>query len=238
VWVWNKPPASELFSFARANGVTDLFVFVASPVSARDHARFETYRAAAAGSGIHLYALGGEKSWAQDPGAATAWETAALATGDFEGAHFDVESIDNSCAGSSQYLALLDSIRANSNARVEVDVRTPWAKCPAPEYASLPDAIIAKTDQVTVLSFSKKATGRSSIFALGQYWLLRANRAHKPMRLGVETTQDSPAPETFFHFTNAQMQTVLASVDRLAASYGSYRGIAIENYAGWRELAP
>lgn len=238
IWVWDKPPATELFSFARANGVHDLFVFVTVPVNARDLARLETYRAAAAGSDIILYALGGEKSWAQDPSAATQWETGALATGAFTGAHFDVESIDNYCGGVSQYLNLLDMIRANSTARVEVDVKAAWAKCSAPGSVSLADAIIAKTDQVTVLSFSKKATGRSSIFALGQYWLLRGNLAHKPMRLAVDTTEDSPPGQTFRKFTNTRMQTVLATVDRLAAPYGSYRGIAIEDYAGWRALAP
>jgi hypothetical protein len=254
MWVWTKPDNQTLINFAVARGVSEIFYFVTSNVNrpGTENSRVADLKGRAATAGIKLDALNGDPSWA-DNGTGTAeaiiWESNAMGTGFFSGAHFDIEPnppVGTPRCNSSEannFALALSAIHANSVSRgwhMEEDVQFGDSGCTSVlSYPTLTDAIIANSDEITVMSYRNVAGGGNGMWDIGQDALARAHIAGKSARLGAETNNVSPPNITFYGHSLSSMSNVLSQVDALAwgsPSAASYQGIAIEDYAGYSKL--
>lgn len=247
MWVWTVPAPKTLISFAKAHGVTDLFVAVTTTVATDGSLpALQQLKRLADSASMRLYALNGDPSWAIDQTAALSWQSAALTTGLFAGIHVDVEPYSlpqwqTAQAETAQsYITLLGLLKASSSLPVEVDVPFWYGTIPAPagsSGATLADAVLAVVDEVTVMSYRSTATGAYSITDVGTDMLTRAAAAGKPLRLGAET---NPTPGcsncSFAGISASTFSTALNAVNAAAARYRGYSGIAIEDYTGWSAL--
>jgi hypothetical protein len=257
MWVWTAPDNATLISFAQAHGISDIFYAVSSNVNlaGAENTRVADLHKRAVAAGIRLDALGGDPTWADnDSGTASAitWENRAMRTGFFVGAAFDIEPSpalgNSSCsvAEANTYIRALKSIHRNSvtngwNMSQAVQFSNHLCTGISGGYATLTDAIIDNTDQIIIMSYRNVESGGNGIWDICQDGIARAHAAGKPARCAAETNDASPASNTFYGQTAHAMGNVLAQVDALALqsfSTSSYRGIAIEDYAGYSALAP
>ncbi|MBD8870006.1 hypothetical protein [Nocardioides donggukensis] len=243
MWVWDRPSARSLVSFAEGQGVQDLFV--STPFDLAGSPSLGWYRdleKRAARAGLRLHALGSETTWIDDPAAALAWQRSSLSTGIFDGVHLDVEPwlhprwVADRDGVVADHLLLLETLVADTGFPVEVDIAFWLDQVPAPG-GSLDEAILARVDAVTVMSYRDTATGEDSITAVGQSALDAAARAGRPARLAVETNDLGSGPvaekQTFHGSTRRAMAEVLAVVDEVEADHPAYAGIAVHDRAGW-----
>ena len=247
MWVWDRPQVKGLVAFATRNGVQDLFVSVPADLPTSGQLQwFRTLRTQASAAGIRVHALGSETTWIDDRAAPLRWQSAAVGTGLFDGVHLDVEPwLHPDWDGPGRdailvrYLDLLASSCAATTLRCEADVAF-WLDTVAVPEGRLDDAVLARVDAVTVMSYRNAATGPDSITSVGAAALAAAARAGKPARLAVETNDLGSDPvarkQTFWGFTQAQLSTALAAVDAAEAGAPAYAGVAVQDRAGWEAL--
>lgn len=247
MWVWDRPQVTTLVSFAGSKGVQDLFVAVPGDLPTFGQLIwFRTLRTQTAAAGIRVHALGSATEWIDDVPAALRWESAALGTGLFDGVHLDVEPwLHPAWGGTGQaamlgrYLDLLDQVEGATALPVEADIAFWLDQVTVPE-GRLDEAVLARVDAVTVMSYRNTVTGPDSITGIGATALDAASRAGKPARLAVETHYlgaDAVArKQTFYGFTQTQLATALAAVDSAEAGSPSYAGTAVHDRAGWEAL--
>ena len=250
MWVWTRPDPKTLVDYARARGVTDVFVSVPDhlPTSGAALTWVTSLRNLAAPAGIRLQALGGDVAWIDSPTTAVAWETEALSTGLFTGAHVDLEPWMHSQWNTDQggvlrrYLSTLSQLQNATTLPLEVDVSFWLWTLTTDAGTPVDSAVIALADRVTVMSYRNTATGTDSITDVGARTLAKANAAGRPVRLAAETNDlgsDAVSlKQTFWGHTQSQMAGTLAAVDAAEAGVRNYAGIAVEDYAGWSALAP
>ena len=247
LWVWDQPAAKTLVAFAQARGVTDLFVSV--PPNLPSSARLTWVRSLsklAVPAGIRLQALGGDPGWIDDPGAAVAWQTAALSTGLFTGSHVDLEPWQHPGWGSDQptvvrgYLDTLSRLAAATTLPVEADLSF-WLWTVTDDAGEPVDAaVLDRVDRVTVMSYRNTVTGDDSITGTGAHTLATAATAGKPCRLAIETNDLGSDPvsrkQTFYGMRESVANTAMNQVDTAEAGNPSYAGMAVEDYAGYDAL--
>ena len=128
MWAWNWTDSAAMVSFAQANGVTEIFAYVAPGFTDPTYIPWgwsqpqlpleESLAADAAAAGITVYAMGGDPSWVPNPTYGTGWANEALATGLFRGIHVELEPWALSSWGTDQsgtidqYLVELAGIHA------------------------------------------------------------------------------------------------------------------------------
>jgi hypothetical protein len=247
MWVWDRPKVTSLVAFATKNGVQDLFVSVPADLPTSGQLGwFRTLRSQTTAAGIRVHALGSETTWIDDVPAALRWESAALGTGLFDGVHLDVEpwlhgawGTDGQVAMLGRYLDLLDRLSTASGLPVEADIAF-WLDRVAVTEGRLDEAVLARVDAVTVMSYRTTVTGPDSITGVGAAALDAAGRAGKPARLAVETNYLGSDPvsrkQTFWGSSQVQLVTALAAVDAAEAGSAAYAGIAVHDRAGWEAL--
>ena len=245
MWVWDRPAARSLVAFARDQGVQDLFVAVPAEIGPA-LPWYRDLRSRTLAAGIRVHALGGDPGWVDQPGAALAWQRGALATGLFDGVHVDVEpwlhpAWDTDRAGVvTRYLDLLAGLNADTALPFEADVAFWLDQVAAPSGGRLDEAVLARVDAITVMSYRDTATGPDSITGVGAAALDAAARAGKPARLAVETNFLGADPvsqkQTFHGQTRAAMAAVLAAVDAASAGSAAYRGVSVHDRAGWTAM--
>ena len=245
MWVWDRPPPRSLVSFARDRGVQDLFVAVPADV-ADSSGWYRDLRSRTRSAGIRMHALGGDPSWIDRPAAALTWQRNVLETGLFDGAHLDVEPWQHPGWESERdavvagYLDLLGGLAADTALPVEADVAFWLDQVATGQGGRLDEAVLARVDAVTVMSYRDTATGPDSITAVAAATLDAAVRAGKPARLAVETNFLGSDPvatkQTFYGQTRTELAAVLAEVDFANAGQSGYRGVAVHDRAGWTAL--
>ncbi len=246
MWVWTTPDNQTLVDFATAHGVQEMFYAVSPTLSGSELTRVQGLRTLTREAGIVLDALGGDSSWATtDVAGAIAWENDALATGLFDGIHLDIEPgqladwSTNMAGDAASFFAAMKQIRANdTHVHLELDCQFAYGTIPVTGYPSLADALDTTVDEITIMSYRNTDTGSNGMFGIAEDELTRGQKAGIAVRLGAEAAEDSPAEVTFYGMTSTAMVAVLAQADTSAASYPAYRGIAVEDYAGWSALAP
>lgn len=246
-WVWGRPSTSTLVSFATGEGVRDLFVSVPWRVTTQptEMTWLRDLRTRATAAGIRVHALGSETSWIDDHASALTWQREALSTGLFDGVHLDVEPwlhpdwSGDRTALLRRYLGLLAAAAGDTAARVEADISF-WLDQHVVDGQRVDEAVLARVDAVTVMTYRDTATGEDSIAALGEAALAAADRAGKPARLAVEThhlgTDPVAEKQTFAGATRAVLTTAMAAVDAAVRHHPSYAGIAVHDVAGWQAL--
>ncbi|MGZ4467268.1 MAG: hypothetical protein ACXVXB_02220 [Nocardioidaceae bacterium] len=249
MWVWTRPTAKNLVTFAAKRNITTLYLSV--PVDLPGNATALTWvknvSAQAAPLGISLQALGGDPAWVDDPAGAVAWETAALSTGLFAGAHLDFEPWGNAAWGTDQagvvrgYLDTLARLKAATTLPVEADVSFWLWTISTDDGRPLDQAVLDIVDGVTVMSYRNTVTGPDSITDIGAHILATAAAAGKPARLAVETNNLGSDPvsmkQTFYGQTEAALNRALDAVDAAEAGSPSYAGMAVEDYKGYNALS-
>lgn len=245
MWVWDRPPPRSLVSFARDRGVQDLFVAVPADV-ADSSGWYRDLRSRTRSAGIRMHALGGDHAWIDRPAAALTWQRNVLGTGLFDGVHLDVEPWQHPAWESDRdavvagYLDLLGDLAADTALPIEADVAFWLDQVATGAGGRLDEAVLARVDAVTVMSYRDAATGPDSITAVAAAALEGAARAGKPARLAVETSflgsDPVAAKQTFYGQTRAELAAVLAEVDAATAGQSAYRGVAVHDRAGWTAL--
>jgi hypothetical protein len=245
MWLWGDNPAADVITWAVAQGVSEIFVYVAPSVLTNgDLGRLQDMRQRADAAKVKLTALGGEPSWTTDHAAALAWQRAVVTTGIFSGVHLDVEPYllpawgTNPQATEASYLKLLDKMRAGSTLGLDVDVPFWFGQYKAGKL-NLADEVLKRVNGVTVMSYRDAGTGPNSMLAVSQDWLARGARAGKRVRLGAETGALADCGYcTFAEEGAAKMRQELAKVDAATRKTAAFGGIAIHRYEAWRALRP
>jgi hypothetical protein len=238
MWLWEREPPEAVVDWARSNDVTTIFAYYDPRADVTDLTRL---RALCDGAGITLDALGGEPAWTTDHEAALGWARAAAATGLFRGLHVDVEpyllpSWDGQRAALVPRLLQLLEDLALVGPPVELDVPF-WLPTVQVGGENLADAVLARVDGVTVMSYRNTATGGNSMLGVAEDLLRRAGKAAKPARLGAETQALGDCAYCTFHGgTGSAMRATLSAVDRAAQRYAAFEGIAVHQYDTWMAL--
>jgi hypothetical protein len=247
LWVWNQPTAKNLVSFAQSRGITDLFVSVPANLPASPRLTWvKAVGKLAVPAGIRLQALGGDPGWVDDPAAAVAWQDAALSTGLFAGVHVDVEPWQRADCSTDQarvlagYLDTYDRLQAATTLPLEADVPFWLWTLATADGTPVDAAVLARVDQVTVMSYRDTVTGPDSITDVAARTLAAGVTAGRPVRLAVETNDLGSDPvaakQTFYGATEAAVNTALDQVDAAEAGVSSYAGMAVHDYAGYAAL--
>jgi hypothetical protein len=243
MWLWTRTDPTAVIRWAAGHGVREIFAYVPADLSTSgDLPRLRVLKQRADAAGIRLTALGGDARWVFDPDAALAWQSAALSTGLFAGAHVDVEPYAlaqwyaDRATTVSAYLSLLGRLQAQSPAPLEADVPFWYATVPS-GAGNLADQVLARVDAVTVMSYRDTATGPNSMMDVATDMLGRGSAAGKPVRLAAETQQLADCPYcTFYEEGQAQLARTLTTVDTAARAYPGYAGIAVHHYDSWVAL--
>lgn len=239
LWVWQSARARPLVEFARHHGVDRLWVATTSRIGLGERRRLAATVRRASRHGIEVAALGGDPRWALRHGEAMAWaRRSAEVVGDL---HVDVEPYalrrwdtdrDRLVRG---YLELLERLRALPG-RLEVDVPFWYGSIPAPG-GNLADAVLARVDAVTVMSYRDRALGTNGIIDISRDWLRRSTQAHVPVTLGAET---NPLPDcercSFAEEGAAALDREQRLLLRHLHGRPSFAGVAVHDHAGWRKL--
>ncbi|HEV7183905.1 MAG TPA: hypothetical protein VGN33_05365 [Leifsonia sp.] len=260
IWAWGNPidpsvdarglgeadfePAA-LVAFAQAHNLHSVYLSV--PWAA-NQGEFATWLPAAVNAlhaaGISVSALGGDASWASQPGLAAQWVSDALSTASFDAVQFDVEpwaGVADPDIGTivSQYTAMLQAAHQAANG-VPIGADLPWwlaAKQVGTSTAFA--AILPHLQSVAIVAFSDHAAGSDGIIALAQPAAKAAAAARVPFTIGVET--DTPevaggAQYTFGDDSELALETETATVRTHFASTRGYRGITVEHLLSWKVL--
>jgi hypothetical protein len=238
MWLWEPEAPEAVVAWATANSVTTIFAYYDPRAGVTQLSRL---RALCDGAGITLDALGGEPTWTTDHATALAWARSAAATGLFRGLHVDVEPYllpswqEQQAALVPRLLRLLEDL-ARVGPPVELDVPF-WLPAVQAGGENLADAVLARVDGITVMSYRNTATGGNSMLGVADDLLRRAGKAAKPARLGAETQALGDCPYCTFHGgTDSAMRATLSAVDSAAQRYAAFEGIAVHQYDTWMAL--
>ncbi|GIH76709.1 hypothetical protein [Planobispora longispora] len=249
MWLWDIGTArpADVLSWARTRGVREIFVH-AGPRLPSDTARLTRIRELKRGAdkyGIRLSALGGDPAWTTDHAAARAWQRAVLGTGLFAGSHVDVEPYalpgwqTDQATLVTGLLRMLQLLQADNPRPLEADIPFWYHTIPAGPGVTLADAVLARVNAVTVMSYRDTVTGPNSMMDVSADILTRGTKAGKPVRLSTETTQLADCAHcTFYEEGSARMSAALTAVDTAARAYPAFAGVAVHHYASWRTMKP
>ncbi len=252
MWAWNWSDSAAMVRFAQANGVSEIFAYVAPGFTDPTYIPWgwsqpqlpleESLSADAAAAGITVYAMGGDPSWVPNPTYGTDWATEALATGLFEGIHVELEPWALSSWGTDrygtidQYLAELAGIHAVAQGYgVPDEISIPYWLSMYSTSTGVPLDVAAMqhADAATVVTFFNTV---SQIESFGRAELAAARSVGVPLRFAAEANEDSPSWLSFYGDTLAQFGSAIGRVNRDMAGTPGYVGIAVEDYQGWSAM--
>lgn len=253
MWVWSFANASTTVKFAKARGVTQIFVSVPANVTTSGQLRrLRDLSSKARAAGIRVDALGGDPGWVDDPTwVVENWLRPAIATGLFIGVHLDIEPYSNDPTAPwntdragvvSRYLSTLDAMRSEAGASIPIEADIPfWFNTiEAGASSTLDREVIARTAGITIMAYRSSAGGNDGTMALAAPEMAAAESMGKPARIGQETNYLGSDPvavkQTFFGWTRTQMESQLALVEQAYATNASYAGLAIHDYTGYSAM--
>jgi hypothetical protein len=217
---------------ARLYGAKRLFVWV-SPGFSRNPtelAKLTTLRTLATHQGVHLDALGGDPSWAQQPECAGAWAREVAAAGLFERLHVDIEPQALPQWQSDQgrltrgLLSAIDQTRA-AGLPVEADIPYLYWRIPTGDGIPLDVAILRLITGITIMAYQDTAT---KVLAVSTEELAHAAQLGKYARIGVNVGPpggDAPS-SSFWGQPPATILNDAAAISRSGTSWASFAGIA------------
>jgi hypothetical protein len=234
MWLWDDTVApGAVADFAHAERVGEVFVTV--PWSGPSPATRLLSRSLRA-RGIRVACLGSGADWADVPRNAAAWAERALAHGDFEAVHLDVEpwSADDWPAQADQRLTGLAqavlAVRATTALPVEVDVAAPLVA----EFPSHFARITAAASSVTIMAYRDRAP---AILDLSNAARTAAASVGRPYRIGIDTTPSAQPHTTFADDGRGALQRETAVVADALRTDPWFVGIAVHDFSGWSRLA-
>jgi hypothetical protein len=252
MWAWNWTDSAAMVSFAQANGVTEIFAYVAPGFTDPTYVPWgwsqpqlpleESLSADAAAAGISVYAMGGDPSWVPNPTDGIDWANEALATGLFQGIHVELEPWALSSWGTDQagtidqYLTELADIHTVAQTYgVPDEISIPYWLSMYSTSSDVPLDVAAmqNADAATVVTFFNSV---SQIESFGRAELAAAQSVGIPLRFAAEANQDSPSWLSFYGDTLSQFDASINQVNSDMAGTPGYMGIAVEDYQGWSAM--
>jgi hypothetical protein len=183
-----------------------------------------------------------------------------MKTGAFSGIHLDTEPTEvagwkafdkpGAVAADSPIIkemyAMIAAVRANGRGtHVEMDVQfsdssyTRTRGFPCHGFGSFGEALVALTDELTVMSYRTTVNGPNGVHAISAAMLSLAAAHRKPMRLAIETAKDRADPQdSFYGKTLKAVANTLEAIDENEARAPAYAGTSVEDYASWAKLKP
>jgi hypothetical protein len=265
MWVGTGADPTQLVAYAVTHNVHRLFLAVSAHVDDSAHlaerARLQQTITLAHGVNIFVEALGGDNGWLdQGTGPLYTWLLPAIGVGAWDGIHLDIEPytapawVTDQAGTINTFIRLLSSFvtTAGPSLPVEADVPFFYNLFPAgPAGPSLDVAVLACVNSVAIMAYRNTADGPDGTIALADATLAAAQAAGKQARVGQETNNLSPSTsppqppdptltkQTFYGMSAAAMETVLEPLNStLTAAHGSYNGLSIQDYNGWRAISP
>ncbi len=232
IWVWHWGAPQPLLALARLHGVKRLFVSVPPGFSRNptELASLTNLRTLATHQGVHLDALSGDPSWAEQPERAGAWAREVTATGLFDRLHVDIEPQALPHWQSDQrrltrgLLSAIDQIRA-AGLPVEADIPYWYWRIPTDDGIPLDVAILRRITGITIMAYQDTAT---KVLAFSTKELAHTAQLGKYARIGVNIGPhggDAPS-SSFWGQPSATIQNDAAEISRSGASWTSFAGIA------------
>lgn len=255
----------RIAAFAAAGELREVFLAAPrEPVSGPVGAWFAESCAALHARGLEVGALGADAAWLRDPAPFTSWLAGVRAFADVDRLHLAVEPwatpawANDRAAAMRAYLALLEAAAAGPNALpIDADVPAWFALEPSDEPtssgspdlgdvpvstspgASLLDAVLTRTDHVSILAFADSAHAPGGILALADAAIRACARADRPFTIGVQTAAPGPnesGSASFFHRGPVALLQEAAAVGAALAGVPGYRGVAVAHHRAWRGL--
>ena len=250
MWVWSFGNAATTVKFAKARGITQLFVSVPDDVTTSSQLpRLRDLSSRARAAGMRVDALGGQPGWIDDPTwVVDHWLRPAIATGLFTGIHVDMEpyttpSWTSDRAGVvNRYLSTLTALSAAAGPThpVEADIPFWFNQIPAGSGSTFDREIITRTAGITIMAYRNTAAGPDGTIALAAPEVAAAASLGKPARIGQETNYLGSDPEsvkqTFYGMTRTRMEIQLAQVRQAFAGNAGYAGLAIHDFTGYSAM--
>ncbi len=241
LWVWDGP-VGQAIDVAEADGFDTLFVHAPPGF---DPAPYRSFIDRAASSGIEVYAMGGDPSWATDRKAWKEWVAEVEAAAIFDGAVADVEPYllpEWSEPGSQQKL-INKYLRRLSDARreavsIDLIVAVPfwWDLREFDRRGqSLVDRVVDRSDGLIVMAYRDHAAGADGIIEHAAAEVAAASADGKAVWVGVETGDVGLDKVTFAEEGRSALAAELALVESEFA--GDISGMAIHHFGAWVDLA-
>jgi len=235
MWLWDDSAApAEVAEFAHSERAAEVFLTVpwSGPTpTTRSLAR--TLR----GGGVGVACLGSGSDWADNPGNAAAWASRALAFGDFDAVHLDIEPWDSKDWPANAERRLdgiglaVDAVRSKTALPIEVDVPAGLVT----EYPVSFARIMRSAARVTIMAYRDSARG---ILDFSHSARVLAASTSRPYRIGVDTRPSVDTHTTFADDGRAVLDKETATVVGALRSDTHFSGIAVHDFTHWRELRP
>lgn len=233
-WLWDDAVApASVAEFARAEHIGAVFLTV--PWTGPTAATQSLSRALRA-EGVHIACLGSGADWAVAPHHAAAWAGRAVATGDFDAVHLDVEPwaagdwpahVERRLAGLAR---AVEAVRAQTALAVEVDV-------PAGEVSRFAEPftrLMSVASAVTVMAYRHRASAILDFSAAARKAAASVGRSY---RIGVDTRPSTQPGTTFADEGRRTLERETAAVAAALRTDLHFAGIAVHDLSGWRALA-
>lgn len=256
-WLWNTELISSaaereaILEFAAAEKIGRIYLQI-NPDITRVH--YKEFIAAAMASGIQIYALGGAPQWVLPEhrsavSSAAEWVKAynyhAAARERFAGIQFDIEPYilpewttdRRRIAGYWEDTMRLFQEEAKGSDPLRTNAALPfWLDeiLTADGSRTLIVRMLELLDEVTIMAYRDKA---EAIIDISRQELESGDRLGKSVYLAVETNRTAePSYITFYEEGRAEMERQLAIAEQTLRSHASFKGFAVHDYLGWRNL--
>lgn len=235
MWLWDESTRpADVSAFALAQRVDEVFLTVPwnGPTAAT-----RSLSQALRGGGVRVACLGSGTDWTDVPDNAAVWARRALAHGDFDGVHLDVEpwaASDWPARAERQLRGLLlavEAVRATTAHTVEVDL-------PAGAVADFPELfapLLRAASSVTLMAYRDRAP---AILELSEAARRVAASVDRPFRIGVDTGPSVDAHTTFADDGRRALERETGAVAAALDRDPLFAGIAVQDFSGWRRLGP
>ena len=232
-WLWDDAVApARVVEFARAERIGEMFLTV--PWTGPTAATQSLSRALRA-EGVRIACLGSGADWAGAPQHAAAWAGRAVATGDFDAVHLDVEpwAAGDWPAHAERRLAGLaratGAVRAKTALAVEVDV-------PAGEVSRFAEPfarVMSAASAVTIMAYRNRAPAILDFSAAARRAAASVGRSY---RIGVDTRPSTRPGTTFADAGRRTLERETAAVAAALRTDPHFAGISVHDFTGWRAL--
>lgn len=253
-WFWDTPQiqtdAEGILDFMVASGVNAVYLQINRDVKPDAYKRFIR---AAGEKGIEVQALDGRASWGLESGRpgidaflnwVEAYQAKAAEEEKFSGIHVDIEpyassfwNIEDAAHVAQWQQNVSHIVRRASDMGLKVEADLPfWLG----NYSSADGTeplgrwMIRQFDAVTILAYRNTAQAIVNAAIPG---LTEAAGLGVPATIAVETKASSEGVNISFYTKGlAAMDEQLAQAGSLLAEYGSFKGLAVHDYRGWKAL--
>ena len=235
MWLWDESTRpAEVTAFALAQRVDEVFLTV--PWRGPTAVTRSLSRALRRG-GVRVACLGSGADWTDVPENAAVWARRALAQGDFDDVHLDVEpwaASDWPARAEQQLRGLfraVEAVRSASELTVEIDL-------PVGAVADFPELfapVLRAASSVTLMAYRDRAP---AILEFSEAARRVAASVDRRYRIGVDTGPSVDAHTTFADDGRRTLERETAAVADTLHRDPLFAGIAVQDFTGWRRLGP